>query len=34
MPGVHLNEEGKAQAEDLAERLGRIPLDAHLLQPS
>ena len=33
MPGVHLNEEGKAQAEDLAERLGRIPLDAIYCSP-
>lgn len=27
MPGVHLNEEGRAQAERLAERLGKVPID-------
>ena len=33
MAGVHLNEEGKAQAEILAERLGRISLDAIYSSP-
>jgi probable phosphoglycerate mutase len=33
MPGVHLNEEGKAQAEMLAERLGRISIDAVYCSP-
>ena len=27
MPGVHLNEGGRAQAERLAERLARVPID-------
>jgi len=33
MPGVHLNEEGRAQAEKLAERLKRIPIDAIYCSP-
>jgi probable phosphoglycerate mutase len=33
MPGVHLNEEGKAQAEKLAERLGRLSIDAIYSSP-
>ncbi len=33
LPGVHLNEEGKAQAEMLAERLGRISIDAIYCSP-
>jgi broad specificity phosphatase PhoE len=33
MPGVHLNEEGRAQAEELAERLKRIPIDAIYCSP-
>ena len=28
MPGLHLNDEGKAQAEELAERLGCLPIGA------
>ncbi|MGO9313569.1 MAG: histidine phosphatase family protein [Syntrophobacteraceae bacterium] len=33
LPGVHLNEEGKAQAEILAERLARISIDAIYCSP-
>jgi len=33
LPGVHLNEEGKAQAETLAERLSRISIDAIYCSP-
>lgn len=33
MPGVHLNEEGKAQAERLAERLSKLKLDAIYCSP-
>jgi len=33
MPGVHLNEEGKAQAEKLVERLGGISIDAIYCSP-
>ena len=33
LPGVHLNEEGKAQAEMLAERLSRISIDAIYCSP-
>ncbi len=33
LPGVHLNEEGKAQADMLAERLGRISIDAIYCSP-
>ena len=33
MPGVHLNKEGKAQAEALAERLGRLSIDAIYSSP-
>jgi probable phosphoglycerate mutase len=33
MPGVHLNEQGKAQAEELAERLTGIPIEAIYCSP-
>lgn len=33
MPGVHLNERGKAQAEALAERIGKLPIDAVYSSP-
>ncbi len=33
MPGVHLNDEGKAQAETLVERLGGIHIDALYSSP-
>lgn len=33
MPGIHLNEEGKAQAGKLAERLDGIPVDAVYSSP-
>jgi len=33
MPGIHLNEEGKAQAEMLAEQLGRLTLNAIYCSP-
>ncbi len=33
MPGVHLSEEGKAQAERLAERLSHLPIDAIYSSP-
>ncbi len=33
MPGVHLNEEGKVQAETLAERLGPVSIDALYCSP-
>jgi probable phosphomutase (TIGR03848 family) len=33
MPGVHLSEEGKAQAERLADRLSHLPIDAIYSSP-
>lgn len=33
MPGVHLNERGKAQAEELAERLSSLPIKAIYCSP-
>lgn len=33
MLGVHLNEEGRAQAEELAERIGGLPIDAVYSSP-
>jgi len=33
MPGVHLSEEGKAQAEQLAQRLARLPITAIYSSP-
>lgn len=33
MPGVHLNDEGRQQAEDVAERLRRLPLKAVYASP-
>jgi probable phosphomutase (TIGR03848 family) len=32
-PGLHLSEEGRQQAKDLAERLGPVPLDALYASP-